>query len=55
MEAHIENSKVTTSQTPNRNNNDQYELMTDYDLMVNHNISDTVSSSELFNPEEEIL
>ena len=29
--------------------------MTDYDLIVNHNIIDTVSSSELFNPEEEIL
>ena len=35
--------------------NDQHELMTDYDLMVNHNINDTVSSSELFNHEEEIL
>ena len=36
--------------------NDQYELMmTDYDLIVDHNINDTVSSSELFNPEEEII
>ena len=35
--------------------NDQYELMTEYDLMVNHNINDTVSSSEFFNPEEEII
>ena len=36
--------------------NNQYELMmTDYDLIVNHNINDTVPSSELFNPEEEII
>ena len=35
--------------------NDQYELKTGYDLMVDHNINDTVSSSELFNPEKEII
>ena len=35
--------------------NDRYELMTDYDLMVNHNINDIVSSSELCNPKEEII
>ena len=40
---------------PTEITNDRYELMTDYDLMVNHNINDTVSSSELFNPEEEII
>ena len=30
-------------------------MMTDYDLIVNHNINNTVSSSELFNPEEETM